>query len=55
VPLSLIRGGKPVLEITHIRERTSEEITNEISGLKKELDAFLDKVGSERKATRGRG
>jgi len=54
VPLSLIREGKPVLEIVHVREKSKENIMMEISDLKRELDAFLEKVGSERKATRGR-
>ena len=54
VPLSLIREGKPVLEIAHVREKSKENIMTEISNLKRELDAFLEKVGSERKATRGR-
>ena len=55
VPLSLIRDGKPVLALTHLRERPLDDPRGGPAALKRDLDAFLEKVGTERSATKGRG
>jgi V/A-type H+-transporting ATPase subunit A len=54
VPLSLIRDGKPVLALTHLRELPADDPRRGPAALRKDLDAFLDKVGTERAATKGR-
>ena len=54
VPLSLIRDGKPVLALTHLRELPADDPRGGPAALRKDLDAFLDKVGTERSATKGR-
>jgi len=54
VPLSLIRDGKPVLALTHLRELPADDPRGGPAALRKDLDAFLEKVGTERAATKGR-
>jgi len=54
VPLSLIRDGRPVLALTHLRERPLNDPKGGPAALRKELDAFLEKVGTERSAAKGR-
>ena len=54
VPLSLIRDGKPVLALTHLRELPADDPRGGPAALRKDLDAFLEKVGAERTATKGR-
>lgn len=54
VPLSLIRDGKPVLALTHLRELPADDPRGGPAALRKDLDAFLEKVGTERTATKGR-
>ena len=54
VPLSLIRDGRPVLALTHLREKPMDDRRSGPAALRKDLDAFLDRVGTERTATKGR-
>ncbi|HOM24752.1 MAG TPA: V-type ATP synthase subunit A, partial [Thermosynergistes sp.] len=54
VPFSLIREGEAVTNLSHLKELSLEEIQSNYSKLTKELDNYLDRVGSERLATRGR-
>ncbi|MBP8672487.1 MAG: V-type ATP synthase subunit A [Synergistales bacterium] len=54
VPFSLIREGETVTNLSHLKELSLEEIQSNYSKLTKELDNYLDRVGSERLATRGR-
>jgi len=54
VPLSLIRDGKPVLALTHLRELPADDPRGGPAALRRDLDAFLEKVGTERAATKGR-
>jgi V/A-type H+-transporting ATPase subunit A len=54
VPLSLIRDGKPVLALTHLRELPADDPRGGPATLRRDLDAFLEKVGTERAATKGR-
>lgn len=54
VPFSLIREGETVTNLSHLKELFLEEIQSNYSKLTKELDNYLDRVGSERLATRGR-
>ncbi|NLI96500.1 MAG: V-type ATP synthase subunit A [Synergistaceae bacterium] len=54
VPLSLIRDGKPVLALTHLRERPMDDPRGGPAALRRELDAFLERVGKERSAAKGR-
>jgi len=54
VPFSLIREGEAVTNLSHLKELSLEEIQSSYPKLTKELDSYLDRVGSERLATRGR-
>ncbi|WP_198469461.1 V-type ATP synthase subunit A [Acetomicrobium sp. S15 = DSM 107314] len=54
VPFSLIREGEAVTNLSHLKELSLEEIQSDYSKLTEELDGYLDRVGSERLATRGR-
>ena len=54
VPLSLIRDGRPVLALTHLREKPMDDRRSGPAALRKDLAAFLDRVGTERTATKGR-
>jgi V/A-type H+-transporting ATPase subunit A len=54
VPLSLIRDGRPVLALAHLRERPLDDPRGGPAILRKDLDAFLEKVGTERSAAKGR-
>jgi V/A-type H+-transporting ATPase subunit A len=54
VPFSLLRGGDTVANLVHLKELSSEELEAQLPKIREELDAFMEKTGSERLAARGR-
>ena len=54
VPFSLIRSGDAVTNLVHLKELSAEELEAQLPKIRQDLDAFLEKTGSERLAARGR-